>query len=188
MGGLSLCSIRTACENLYQVEIEDSSSPRSSSPEISCAEPLAEVSAPAVFWVSPWRTTAVDEDGSDGNDLETESRESEPRSLQVEEDWDCWTDSEVDLYTGEDDYSPEKGLKTYWDYEGDREEEGDEEDEEEWSSTEYLQALTDLFPLLQKCQPAVSCGSEKELEYLREGESRKSVWKNRFHRTCGLKT
>lgn len=188
MGGLSLCSVRTACENLYQVEMEDSSS-RSSSPEISRAEQFAEVLAPGVFWVSPWRTTAVDQDGSHGNDLEAESRESEPRSLQMEEeeeDWDRWTDSEVDLYTGEDDCSPEKGLKTDWDYEGDweEEEEGDEEDEEEeWSSTEYLQALTELFPLLQKYQPAVSCGSEEELEYLREGESRRSTWEIRFRRS-----
>lgn len=175
VGGLSLCSVRTACKKLYQVEIKESSS-CPSSPGISRAEPSAEVSAPAVFWVSPWRTTAVDEDGSDGNNFEAESRESEPRSLQVEEDWDSWSDSEVDLYTGEDECSPEKGLKTDRDYEGDWEEDGDDEDEEEWSSAEYLQALTHLFPLLQKCQPAVSCGSEKELEYLREGESRKSTW------------
>lgn len=167
VGGLSLCSVRTACEKLYQVELEDSSS-CPSSPGLSRA---AEGSAPAVFWVSPWRTTAVDEDGSDGNDFEAESRESEPRSLQAEEDWDRWTDSEVDLYTGEDHCSPDKGLKTDGDYEGDWEEDGDDEDEAEWSSTGYLQALTDRFPLLQKRQPAVSCGSEKELEYLREGES-----------------
>lgn len=129
----------------------------------------------------------MDEDGSDGKDCEAESRESEPRSLQAEEDWDCWTDSEVDLYTGEDDCSPERAPKTDRDYEGDWEEEGDDEDgdEEEWSSTEYLQALTDLFPLLQKCQPAVSCGSEKELEHLREGESRKPSWQIRFRRTSG---
>lgn len=116
----------------------------------------------------------MDEDGSDGNDSEAESPESEPRSLQDEEDWDCWTDSEVDLYTGQDDCPPEKGLKTDGDYEGDWEEEGDDEDEE-WSSAEYLQALTGLFPLLQRRQPAVSCGSEKELEFLREGESRRST-------------
>lgn len=166
VGGLSPGSVRTACEQLCQVALEDSSS-CPSSPELSRA---AEGSAPAVLWVSPWRTTAVDEDGSDGGDFEEESGESEPRSLQAEEDWDHWTDSEVDLYTGEDDCSPEKGLKTDGDYEGDWEEDGDE-DEEEWSPTGYLQALTDLFPLLQKCQPAASCGSEKELEYLREGES-----------------
>uniref|UniRef100_H3D2S3 Protein kinase domain-containing protein n=1 Tax=Tetraodon nigroviridis TaxID=99883 RepID=H3D2S3_TETNG len=154
VGGLSRRSVRTAWEKLYQVEIEDSS-PCPSSPGSSCAEPPADVSAPAVFWVSPWRTAAVDEDEDDG---EAESGGSEPRSLRVEEDWDGWTDSEVDLYTGEDDSSPGKTLRT----------DGD------WSSAEYLQALTDLFPLLQKCQPAV-CGSEEELEHLREGESRKST-------------
>lgn len=167
VGGLSLRSVRTACDKLYPVEMEDSSSCPSSA-----GNGRADVSAPAVFWVSPWRTAAVDEDGSDGNDIEAGSRESEPRSLQ-DEDWACRTDSEVDLYTGEDDYSPEKSLKTDRDYEGDWEEEGDEEDEE-WSSTEYLQALTGFFPLLQKCQAAVSCGSEKELEYLRKGESRRT--------------
>lgn len=117
----------------------------------------------------------MDEDGGDGDDSGGESRGSEPRSLQAEEDWDSWTDSEVDLYTG-GDCAPGEGLKTEADYEGDwEEEEGDDEDEEEWSSTEYLQALTGLFPLLQKGQPAVSCGSEKELEYLRDGESRTSA-------------
>lgn len=114
----------------------------------------------------------MDEDSSDGNVSEAESRGSEPRSLQAEEDWDCWTDSEVDLYTGGDEYAPEKSLRADRDYEGDWEEEGDDEDE--WSSPEYLQVLTDLFPLLQKGQPIDSCGSEKELEYLRDGESRKS--------------
>lgn len=174
MGGLSLRSVRTACEKLYRGKTEDSSS-CSSSPETT-SEPSAAVSAPAVFWVSPWRTTAVDEDSSDGNVSEAESGGSEPRSLQAEEDWDCWTDSEVDLYTGEDEYAPEKSLRADRDYEGDWEEEGDDGDEEEWSSPEYLQVLTDLFPLLQKGQPTVSCGSEKELEYLRDGESRKSSW------------
>ncbi|TNN03360.1 hypothetical protein fugu_000389 [Takifugu bimaculatus] len=175
VGGLSLRSVRTACEKLYRGKTEDSSS-CSSSPETT-SEPSAAVSAPAVFWVSPWRTTAVDEDSSDGNVSEAESGGSEPRSLQAEEDWDCWTDSEVDLYTGEDEYAPEKSLRADRDYEGDWEEEGDDGDEEEWSSPEYLQVLTDLFPLLQKGQPTVSCGSEKELEYLRDGESRKSSWR-----------
>lgn len=115
----------------------------------------------------------MDEDSSDGNVSEAESRESEPRSLHFEEDLDCWTDLEVDLYTGEDEYTPEKSLKADVDYEGDWEEEGDDEDEEEWSSTEYLQVLTELFPLLQKGQQAISCGSEKELKCLRDGESRK---------------
>lgn len=124
----------------------------------------------------------MDEDEDGG---EAESGGSEPRSLRVEEDWDGWTDSEVDLYTGEDDSSPGKTLRTDGDYEGDWEEEGDdeeEEEEEEWSSAEYLQALTDLFPLLQKCQPAV-CGSEEELEHLREGESRKSTGRIQVRRS-----
>lgn len=159
VGGLSLQSIRSACEKLFGG--------------------LSPASAPAMYWVSPWRTAAVSEDSSDWKDgdsdseVETRGWGSQPRSLQAHpaadsRDWDSWSDSEVDMYVGE-----EECIR---DYEGDWEEEGDEEEEEEeWDSsvsTEYLQALRGLFPLLRKGQN--SRGSESELEYLRDGESENS--------------
>ncbi len=143
-----------------------------------------------MFWVSPWRTTAVDEDSNDCKDgdshpnseVETESLsrewESQPKPLQDENDWDTWSDSDVDIYMGEEEYVQEKWLKTDRDYEGDWEEEADEEEEEEWDSlksTEYLHALRGLFPVLKKGQLTNDSpwGSEPELEYLRDGESGK---------------
>ena len=156
-----------------------------------------------MYWVSPWRTTAVDEDSNDlgegdsdqDSEVETDSLtrewESRPKSLQGDDtaDWDTWSDSEVDIYMGEEEYNQEKWLKTDGDYEGDWEEEGDEEEEEgeeeeeeeeEWDSsmsTEYLRALRGHFPLLQKGQQTndESWGSEPELEYLRDGESGKQL-------------
>ena len=116
----------------------------------------------------------MEEDGSEGRDSEVDTREweSPPKSLQDEKDLDSWTDSDVDIYMGEEEYIQEKRLKTDGDYEGDWEEDGDEEEEEEWDpgSTEYLRNLQGLFPLLQKGQQANSWGSEPELEQLRDGE------------------
>lgn len=187
VGGLSLRSVRRACEKLYRGRTQTEDRPCSLSPGISPTEPSAAVSAPAMYWVSPWRTAAVDEDSNDWKDgdsdseVETREWESQPKSLQDnsaadDKDWDSWSDSEVDIYMGEEEYIQEKWLKTDRDYEGDWEEEGDEE-EEEWDSsvsTEYLRALRGLFPLLQKGQQANSWGSESELEYLRDGESENS--------------
>lgn len=172
VGGLSLPSIRSACEMLFGGRNQSDDAPCSLSPA---------VSAPAMYWVSPWRTAAVSEDsggwrdGDSDSEVETRGWESQPQSLQGDSaadntDWDSWSDSEVDMYVGE-----EECIR---DYEGDWEEEGDEEEEEEeWDSsvsTEYLQALRGLFPLLQKGQKANSRGSESELEYLRDGESENS--------------
>lgn len=134
----------------------------------------------------------MDEDSDDWKECDSESVEetdsltreweSRPNSLQDEytadeKDWDTWSDSEVDIYMGEEEYIQEKWLKTDRDYEGDwEEEENEEEEEEQWDSsmsTEYLRALRGLFPLLQKGQQTndTSWGSEAELEYLRDGES-----------------
>ncbi|XP_051795916.1 microtubule-associated serine/threonine-protein kinase 4-like [Acanthochromis polyacanthus] len=182
VGGLSPWSIKTAFEKLYhgQNQNEDASYTQNKPP-----------TTPTMYWVSPWRTTAVDEDDNDWSDGESEQDskgeadsfmkewDSEPKSLRDdyitdEKDWETGSDSEVDIYMGEDEYIQEKWLKTDQDYEGDWEEEGDEdEEEEEWDSyvsTEYLRALRGLFPLLQKGQQANddSWGSEAELEYLRD--------------------
>ncbi|XP_067432448.1 LOW QUALITY PROTEIN: mitogen-activated protein kinase kinase kinase 14 [Thunnus thynnus] len=196
VGGLSPWSVETACEKLYHSKTEDT--PRSLSPGIPVTpnKPLAPVSAPTMYWVSPWRTTAVDEDSDDLEDgdsdqeVETDSLsrewESQPKSLRDdyiadENDWDTGSDSEVDIYMGEEEYIQEKWLKNDRDYEGDWEEEGDDEEEEEeekeekeWDSsvsTEYLRALRGLFPLLQKARQTnnSSGGSEPELEYIRDG-------------------
>lgn len=120
----------------------------------------------------------MEEDSSEGQDSEVDTREweSPPKSLQDdytqdEKDWDGWTDSDVDIYMGEEEYIQEKCLKTDGDYEGDWEEDGDEEEEWDSVSTEYLRTLQGLFPLLQKGQQANSWGSEPELEYLRDSES-----------------
>ncbi len=191
VGGLSPWSVKSACEKLYHGKNENT--PFSSSPGIPVTptKPSAPVSAPTMYWVSPWRTTAVDEDSNDWKDGDSDSEaetdsltrewESQPKSLQDDyaadgKDWDTCSDSEVDIYMGEEEHIQEEWLKTDRDYEGDWEEEGDEEEEEEWDSyvsTEYLRALRGLFPLLQKGQQTNenSWGSEPELEYLRDGES-----------------
>lgn len=156
-----------------------------------------------MHWVSPWRTTAVGEDSDDGQDGDSDQEfapgtdsitkewDSLPKTLQddyteIKNNWDSCSDSEVDIYMGEEEYEQEKWLKTDGDYEGDWEEEGEEEEEEaeDWDSsmpTEYLKALKGLFPLLQKGQQTNenSWGSESELEFLRDGESEK---------LCSMKT
>ncbi|KAM7370395.1 hypothetical protein PAMP_009948 [Pampus punctatissimus] len=193
VGGLSPWSVKIACEKLYHSKIVDT--PCSLSPGITVTpnKPSSAESAPMMYWVSPWRTTAVDEDSNDLEDddsdqvseVETDSLtrewESGPRSLwdyyiADEKDWDTVSDSEVDIYMGEDEYVQETWLKTDRDYEGDWEEEGDEEEEEEWDSsvsTDYLRTLQGLFPLLQKAQQTndLSRGSEPELEYIRDGRA-----------------
>ncbi|XP_069560786.1 mitogen-activated protein kinase kinase kinase 14 [Brachyistius frenatus] len=131
VGGLSPRSVQTACEKLCPGRVQDEDVPSSSSPETP--------NEPTMHWVSPWRTTAMDEDdraGADsdrGFEVETESstrkRDSEPKSLRDdyvtdEKDWE--SDSEVDIYMGEDEYIREKWLKTDRDYEGDWEEEEEE--------------------------------------------------------------
>lgn len=182
VGGLSAYSLDTACEKLHhgQSQLEDEQ----------CAteiKPSGAFPAPDVLWVSSWRTTAVDEDSSDWeggssdqpSEPETESLtgegDSHPKSLRDdhghEADWETGSESEVDMYIGEEEFVQEKWLKTDKDYEG-----GDEEEDEEQDSslsTEYLCALRGLFPLLQKGQLMndASWGSEAELEYLRDGES-----------------
>ncbi|XP_041671927.1 uncharacterized protein LOC121528505 [Cheilinus undulatus] len=189
VGGLSLWSVRSASEKLYHSKNQDEDTPCSLSTEIPTMP--TKPSAPEMYWVSPWRTTAVDEDSNDSKDdesdcdfdLEAESLtrewDSQPKTLQDDytggKDWDSCSDSEVDIYMGEEEYAQEKWLKTDRDYEGDWEEEGNEEEDEdeEWDSsvsTEYLRALKGLFPLLQKGQKTNgdSWGSEPELEYLRD--------------------
>ncbi|XP_051273338.1 mitogen-activated protein kinase kinase kinase 14 isoform X1 [Dicentrarchus labrax] len=189
VGGLSPWSVKSACEKLYRGKNQIEETPCSLSPGIpdTPTKPSAGGSAPTMYWVSPWRTTAVDEDSfdwkdcdSDHSEVETDFQarewESRPKSLQDEPDWDSWSDSDIDIYMGEEEYVQERWLKTDGEYEGDWEEEGGEEEEEEeedWDSsvsTEYLRALRGLFPLLQKGQQTNEdpWGSEPELEYLRD--------------------
>lgn len=174
VGGLSLRSIRNAWEKLYAGSSWTEDAPCCSSPGISLPEPSA-----TVHWVSPWRTAAVHEDDGDF-ESKTTPLESQPRSLQDgsaagDNDWDSWSDSEVDIYVGEEEFIQERWLKADRDYEGDweEEEESDEEDGE-WDSsvsTGYRCDLRGLFPLLQKAQQVKSWGSESALEELRDGES-----------------
>ncbi|XP_031698778.1 mitogen-activated protein kinase kinase kinase 14 [Anarrhichthys ocellatus] len=184
VGGLSPWSVKSACEKLQSDQSLSEDTPCSLSPGINPTKPSA-----TMYWVSPWRTTAVDEDWRDGDsdqdsEVETDSStrewESRPKSLQDDysangKDWDTDSDSEVDIYMAEEEQVQEKWLKGDRDYEGDWEEEVDEEEEEEeeWDSsvsTEYLRALRGIFPLLQKGQQTNdnSWGSEPELEYLRD--------------------
>ncbi|XP_039991834.1 uncharacterized protein LOC120794657 [Xiphias gladius] len=189
VGGLSPWSVKTAREILHHGKNQTEDSPGSLSPGITPNKPSAAASAPAMYWVSPWRTTAVDEDGSDWEDgdadqdceVDTDSLtrewDSQPKSLRDdyaadEKDWETGSYSDVDMYMGEEEFIQEEGTKTDKDYEGDWEEEGQEE-EEEWDSsvsTDYLRALRGLFPLLQKGQQTNDSlwGSEPELEYLRD--------------------
>lgn len=133
-----------------------------------------------------WEEGGSNQDSEAETDSLTREWDSQPKSLRDDyttgdKDWGAGSDSEVDIYMGEEEFIREKWLKTDRDYEGDWEEEGDEEEEEaeeeeEWDSsmsTEYISALRGLFPLLQKGQETndSSWGSEPELEYLRDGES-----------------
>ncbi|KAM4715361.1 mitogen-activated protein kinase kinase kinase 14 isoform 2-T2 [Anableps anableps] len=172
VGGLSPSSIKAACEKLHHGRHEDSfpKEPSTSSQTTS--------SDPAVLWVSPWRTVAVDEDTSEwkGDVSETDSItgewDSHPKSLRDdytdEAAWETGSESEVDIYMAvEEECIQEKWLKTDKDYEGDWEE------DDEWDSsgsTEYLRTLRGLFPLLRKGLQTEEppWGSEAELEYLRD--------------------
>ncbi|XP_074519906.1 mitogen-activated protein kinase kinase kinase 14 [Halichoeres trimaculatus] len=187
VGGLSPWSVRSACEKLHYCDNQNEDTP--------CSFPAANPPKQSeMHWVSPWRTTAVDEDSYDwqdgdsdqefepGTDSITREWDSPPKTLQDdyaanENHWDPCSDSEVDIYMAEEEYAEEKWPKTDREYEGDWEGEGDEEKEveedEDWDSsvsTEYLKALKGLFPLLQKGQKTNenSWGSESELEYLRD--------------------
>nr|XP_020460362.1 uncharacterized protein LOC109962735 isoform X2 [Monopterus albus] len=180
VGGLSPWSVKIACEKMYRGKSHGEDTPSSFSSGLSPEKP----SAAAMYWVSPWRTTAVDEDRESEPDSEVETeQDSQPKSLRVdytadEKDWSTGSDSEVDIYMGEEEFIEERRLKTDRDYEGDWEEEGDEEEEEEeWDSsvsTDYLRALQSHFPLLLKGQQTNhnSWGSEPELKYLRDAVPR----------------
>nr|XP_019966416.1 PREDICTED: mitogen-activated protein kinase kinase kinase 14-like isoform X1 [Paralichthys olivaceus]XP_019966417.1 PREDICTED: mitogen-activated protein kinase kinase kinase 14-like isoform X1 [Paralichthys olivaceus]XP_019966418.1 PREDICTED: mitogen-activated protein kinase kinase kinase 14-like isoform X1 [Paralichthys olivaceus] len=175
IGGLSPCSVQAACEVLHC----GSRSPPLP-PLVPPNKPSATASAPMMHWVSPWRTTAVEEDLSEDSDVEADSfsgeSDSPPKSLRDENDWDTGSESDVDIYMGEEDLIQEMWTKMDRDYEGDWEEEGrEEEEDEEWESsvsTDYLRALRGLFPLLQKGQQAGDSpwGSEPELEHLRDAD------------------
>ncbi|XP_077359004.1 mitogen-activated protein kinase kinase kinase 14-like [Festucalex cinctus] len=107
-------------------------------------------SAPAMHWVSPWRTAAADEDHPDDEDdsLALE-REGRPTSLRDQPAWDSDSDSEMeDIYVADDDGDDHRD-----DYEGDC-----EDDEDESSSSQYVRALLDVFPVLRRGQWA---GSEE---------------------------
>ncbi|KAK5851258.1 hypothetical protein PBY51_002064 [Eleginops maclovinus] len=188
VGGLSPWSVKNACEKLHHSKSQNEDTPCSLSPDVNPTK-----ASDTMYWVSPWRTTAVDEDSNDSrdgvSDQDSEADtdflikewESRPKSLQDDyttdgRDWDSCSDSEVDIYMAEEECVQEKWLRSDRDYEGDWEEEGDEEEEEEeeeeWESSksEYLRALRDIFPVLQKGQQTNdnSWGSEPELEYLRD--------------------
>ncbi|XP_061564713.1 STE20-like serine/threonine-protein kinase isoform X2 [Cololabis saira] len=193
VGGLSTSSVETAYKQLHHGHRQNDDDHCAVIPEIpvSPEKPAGAFGAPDVVWVSSWRTMAVEEDSSDEDggasdqtsEPETDSAtgdwDSHPGLLRddctQDADWDTGSDSEVDIYIGEEEFIQEKWLKTENDYEGDWEEGEDEEEDEEQESpvsTEYLCALRDLFPLLQKGQPEPmndgSRGSEAELEYLRD--------------------
>lgn len=204
VGGLSRWSIKAALEKVDHDINTNGDTPCTLSPGIPLtpAKPATAVSAPTMHWVSPWRTRAIHEDSSDleegvselDSEEETDSLtkewESQPKSLRQyyvadDKDWETGSDSEVDIYMGEEEYSQKRGAwpKNDRAYEGDWEEEeeeqeGGEEEEEECDSsslTEYFHALKVHFPLLRKGQQTTghSWGSEPELEYLRDGESEK---------------
>ncbi|KAF7665095.1 hypothetical protein LDENG_00155310 [Lucifuga dentata] len=179
VGGLSHWSIKSAHEKLHHGKSWNEDTPRTVYPEISSTPTKTTIanSAPAMYWVSPWRTNAVDEDssnwedsdseiGSDSDQVETDSLdkewESQPKSLQdnyfaEDKDWKTDSDSEVDIYMGEEEYLQTKWLKNDRDYEGDWEEEeeeeeeegNEEEEEEEWDSS----MSTGYCCALQSCFP-----------------------------------
>uniref|UniRef100_A0A3P9NT65 Mitogen-activated protein kinase kinase kinase 14b n=1 Tax=Poecilia reticulata TaxID=8081 RepID=A0A3P9NT65_POERE len=185
VGGLSSSSIKAACEKLHRGQLEDRLFPPkepSSSSSSSSSSSQATSSDPVVFWVSPWRTVAVDEDTAEWTgdiaetDVITGEWNSHPKSLRddyYDEELETGSESEVDIYMAvEEECIQEKWLKTDKDYEGDWEEE-----DEEWDSsgsTEYLRTLKGFFPLLQRGlhTDEAPWGSEEELEYLRDGEHR----------------
>ncbi|XP_028332115.1 mitogen-activated protein kinase kinase kinase 14 [Gouania willdenowi] len=185
VGGLSLQSIKSACENLRRTQSLSRENPKSSSREVGTRAGPAAL-GPTMCWVSPWRTRAKDEDRVDSDQDQDQDhltsewdQNYEPTSLREEnaceeedeEDWESGSDSEVDIYMGEEELTQENQVRAEQDYEGDWEEE-EEEEEEEWESsqsTDYLRALRGVFPLLQKTQTDKnSWGSKAELEFIRD--------------------
>ncbi|XP_072312576.1 mitogen-activated protein kinase kinase kinase 14 isoform X2 [Eucyclogobius newberryi] len=180
VGGLSSWSVKIACEKLFSSKKQNYDNQDMLLPESLCISrnstaPLS----PTMHWVSPWRAVAADED-SDGNHWASTSEQDcdfEPKSLKDnnadENDWNTGSESsEVDIYMGEEEYTVEKWSKFDRDYEGDWEEDGEVEEEDDESSTEYLCGLKDAFPVLQKGQMQDDwCRSKEELKYLRDGVS-----------------
>ncbi|CAB1417465.1 unnamed protein product [Pleuronectes platessa] len=150
VGGLSPCSVQAACEVLHC-----GSSAPPLSPLIPPNKPSAPAPAPMMHWVSPWRTTAVDEDFGEDSDVEADSfsgeSDSPPKSLRDELDWDSGSDSDLDIYMGEEDLIQEMWTKMDRDYEGDWEEEGREEEEERKSGSlqcpQIISGLSEAFSL-----------------------------------------
>lgn len=178
VGGLSSWSVQMACEKLHSSKKQNSENAGRVMPKNPFTSNSSSHFSPTMHWVSPWRTTAADED-SDGSHWESTSENDydiEPKSLKVNNDdrWDTRSDSsEVDIYMAAEEYTEEKWLKFDRDYEGDWEDgEGEDEDEESSEVLEYCHGLKDVFPLLQKGQVHDGFwGSEPELEYLRDGVS-----------------
>ncbi|RVE60075.1 hypothetical protein OJAV_G00194390 [Oryzias javanicus] len=185
VGGLSPSSIHAACEKLPLCHRQDEGGLSDSSSHIPATRSKSSSAPPsAPLWVSPWRTLAVNEDSSPCEHGSSDQHsEAETDSVPAEWDfyphpqqegdksaagWDSESESDIDIYMGEEEFMQDKGQKTDQDYEGDCEEE--RANEEEWDSSgsvEQLCALRDLFPLLQKGHKRW-WGSEEELEYLRE--------------------
>ncbi|KAK1881393.1 Mitogen-activated protein kinase kinase kinase 14 [Dissostichus eleginoides] len=122
--GLSPWSVKIACEKLHHSKSQNEDTPCSLSPDVNPTK-----ASDTMYWVSPWRTTAVDEDSNDWRDgvsdqdseAETYSLirewESRPKSLQDDYtadvgDWDSFSDSEVDIYMAEEEYVQEKWLRS----------------------------------------------------------------------------
>uniref|UniRef100_A0A096LXL4 Mitogen-activated protein kinase kinase kinase 14b n=1 Tax=Poecilia formosa TaxID=48698 RepID=A0A096LXL4_POEFO len=132
VGGLSSSSIKAACEKLHHGQWED---------RLFFPKAQAISSDPAVFWVSPWRTVAVDEDTADRTEQGSGTPIRSPCKMITTRSW------RPALNWEEEDEE--------WDSSG---------------STEYLRTLRGLFPLLRRGLQADEApwGSEEELEYLRD--------------------
>lgn len=201
VGGLSPSSIHAACEKLLLCQRQDEDGVSDSSSQIPVTRSKSSSASPSPpLWVSPWRTLAVNEDSNlSEHDSSDQHSEAETDSVpgewdfypdpRQEEDksaagWDTGSESDMDIYMGEEEFMQDRCQKTDQDYEGDCEEERANEEEEEWDSTgsvEQLSALRDLFPLLQKGHKRL-WGSEEELEYLRDGESQ--TQKHQLNKAC----
>ncbi|XP_070783542.1 mitogen-activated protein kinase kinase kinase 14 [Enoplosus armatus] len=80
VGGLSPWSVKSACEKLYRGKNEDTPCSLSPGIPVTPTKPSSAVSAPTMYWVSPWRTTAVDEDSNDWKDGDSDSEDSDHSS------------------------------------------------------------------------------------------------------------
>ncbi|XP_053727583.1 uncharacterized protein LOC128762962 isoform X2 [Synchiropus splendidus] len=177
VGGLSPLSVRALCQKFYQAKHQRDGP---SHPAVLPCAPkvLSGAHRPGMLWVSPWRTTAVEEDILDfkvsDSDPMSESPspgsewDSRPKSLHDDYMLNWSSDSDLDIYMADAECLG-KCVGMDQDYEGDLEEDEDEEDWESPESTDYLKNLKELFPLLQKGQQRIESpvGSEPELEYLR---------------------